>query len=80
MSNNTKAYAIAAALAAATLLFGDEEYDSTTSNDSSDEGDEDLVQLPRAKPRDLPKSRGFFQRVNKMDNVEFHSHFRMGFG
>lgn len=34
----------------------------------------------RSAPRFLPKSRNYFNMVDDMDEVEFHSHFRMGRG
>ena len=66
-------------LAAAAYVFCEEGNECLlTSSSSSSDSEDDY--LPPAPPRDLPKSREFFSRIDMMDGDEFHTHFRMGFG
>lgn len=48
--------------------------------DSSSESDDEEVKQPRSTPRKLPKSRQYFSQVDKMDDAEFMSHFRLSKG
>lgn len=49
--------------------------ESDTESDSDSSCEEGVTVIPR----DLPKSRGYFGLVDKMDEAEFKSHFRLGF-
>ena len=62
-----------ASLMEAALPLLDSDTDSSILRSSDSEGDV----IPPAPPRVLPKSRVFFEQVQKMDADEFQSHFRL---
>lgn len=64
------------AASAAPLL----ESEISSSDTSSSDEDDEVDTIPPASPRKLPKSRHYFDLVNNMDESEFRSHFRLGFG
>lgn len=47
---------------------------------AEDSSSDDDVGTPPATPRKLPKSREFFDNIQRMDDQEFRSHFRLGRG
>lgn len=52
--------------------------DETSSSSSSSSDDGELVE-PKV-PRDLVKTRSYFEVVEKMNNEDFRFHFRLGRG
>ena len=72
-NNNDAREALLQVLPQVMLALEAEDTDSSSS-DESDRGEQQTV------PRDLPKSRHYFNLVDAMDDAEFHSHFRMGRG
>lgn len=71
MANRRRVAELLPVLAEALLESSSDE----SSSSSSDDGHAD-----RRPPRKLPKSRTFFQMIDRMDVEEFRSHFRLGHG